>query len=112
MKRLCALVFLACFVNSLPAALIDVWRADDLNLNDNDIVGTWTYSAEFRATTITLELKLDGTFVQTVRYGSGRVQTHEGTWTLEGSRPQLQVLKPVFGEPPVSAARLRYSEKA
>lgn len=64
-----------------------------------DIVGTRRYPAEFETTTITLELKPDGTFVQTVRHGSGLVQTHKGGWTLDGSRPQLEVLKPAFDGP-------------
>lgn len=64
-----------------------------------DVAGTWKYPADFGATQITIELRPNGTFVQTVRHGSGRIQTHQGTWTLDESRPQLQVLKPVFGEP-------------
>jgi hypothetical protein len=80
-----------------PAALP---KATEEKVTPADIVGTWRYPAEFGATTITLELKPDGTFVQTVRHGSGRVQTHQGTWVLEGSHPRLEVLKPVFGEPP------------
>jgi hypothetical protein len=79
-----------------PAALP---KATEEKVTPTDLVGTWKYPADFGATTITLELKPDGTFVQTVRHGSGRVQTHEGGWTLDGSRPQLNVLKPVFGEP-------------
>jgi hypothetical protein len=74
-------------------------QATQENVTHGHIVGTWRYSADFGAAIITLELIPNGTFVQTVRHRSGRVQTHEGTWTLDGSRPRLEVLKPVFGEP-------------
>jgi hypothetical protein len=65
----------------------------------DDVAGTWTYPADSGSTTITLELRPNGTFVQTVRHGSGRTQTHEGTWGLEAARPRLRVLKPAFGPP-------------
>ena len=80
-----------------PAALP---RQTEEKVVPADIVGTWRYPADYGATAITIELKPGGTFVQTVRHGSGNVQTHEGDWTLDGSRPQLKVLKPPFGEPP------------
>lgn len=79
-----------------PAALP---QATTEKVTPADIVGTWRYPADYGATTITLELKLNGTFVQTVRRGDGSIQTHEGTWTLNEARPELKVLKPVFGEP-------------
>lgn len=73
-------------------------KATTEKITPADIVGTWRYPADFGATTITIELKPDGTFAQSVRHASGRIQTHEGTWTLDESHPQLKVLKPVFGE--------------
>src|SRR4051794_32898363 len=38
-----ALLFLTlfCVCCSSQAALLDVWRAEDLNLNDGDVVGSW-----------------------------------------------------------------------
>lgn len=53
-----------------PAALP---QATEEKVGPADIVGTWRYPAEFGATTITVELKSDSTFIQTVRHGSGRV---------------------------------------
>ena len=50
-------------------------------------------------TTVTLDLKADGTFVQTIqRSGQANPQVHKGAWALEGARPKLSVLKPVFGQ--------------
>src|SRR4051794_10549453 len=34
-----------CSSSARAAALIDVWRADSINLNDGDTVGTWTSSS-------------------------------------------------------------------
>jgi len=65
-----------------------------------DIVGVWQYPADFEKTIITLDLKTDGTFVQTIkRSNETESQVHTGTWTLEGTTPKLTVLKPVFGYP-------------
>jgi hypothetical protein len=79
-----------------PAALPEATKE---KVTSADIVGTWEYPADFGKTTITLDLKPNGTFVQTIRHKNGNIQTHEGTWTLDDSRPELKVLKPVFGEP-------------
>ncbi len=66
----------------------------------SDITGVWQYTADYEKTTITLELKADGTFIQTVKYiAPSEPQMHTGTWSLEGSSPKLRVLKPVFGKP-------------
>ncbi|MEZ5300826.1 MAG: hypothetical protein R3F11_09265 [Verrucomicrobiales bacterium] len=64
-----------------------------------DIEGTWEYPADYGETTIRLELKTGGTFVQTItRTGVASPQVHAGKWTVEGTRPLLKVLKPVFGD--------------
>jgi hypothetical protein len=75
------------------------WPATEQTVTPTDVVGTWTYPSGFDSTSITLDLKPEGAFVQTVRHEDGRVRTHEGTWTLEGSAPVLTVLKPASGEP-------------
>ena len=69
------------------------------NVTKSDIVGIWQYQADNGKTTVTLELKADGTFVQSIqRSGQASPQVHTGTWDLEGTTPRLTVLKPVFGE--------------
>ncbi|HKX61619.1 MAG TPA: lamin tail domain-containing protein, partial [Verrucomicrobiae bacterium] len=46
-----SLLLLACGMNA-SAALIDVWRAEDLALNDGDFVTTWTSASNRTANTI------------------------------------------------------------
>ena len=65
-----------------------------------DLVSVWQYPADYEKTTVTLELKGDGTFIQAIkRTNQAELQVHTGTWDLEGTSPKLTVLKPVFGDP-------------
>ena len=69
------------------------------NVTKADVVGVWKYDADFKKTNITLELKADGTFVQTIqRPDNTEPQVHTGAWDLDGTTPVLKVLKPVFGD--------------
>ena len=73
--------------------------ATQKNVTKADIVGVWQYPAEYEKTTVTLDLKADGAFVQTIkRSGQTKAQVHSGIWDLEGTTPKLTVLKPVFGD--------------
>src|SRR5512138_3029023 len=66
----------------------------------SDIAGVWQYTADYERTMITLELRADGTFVQTVEHPAPMgPQVQSGRWSLEGSIPKLRVLEPVFGKP-------------
>src|SRR5687768_7495980 len=40
-RLMIVLLMLAIGTFTLPAALLDVWRAEDLNLNEGDLVSTW-----------------------------------------------------------------------
>jgi hypothetical protein len=65
-----------------------------------DIAGVWKYFADYEKTRILLELKTDGSFVQTIHHsGKTKPQAHKGNWNLQGNRPKLMLLKPVFGNP-------------
>jgi hypothetical protein len=79
-----------------PAAL---QSATKQKVTTADIVGTWKYFADYGKTTITLEMKRDGRFIQTIKRSKGADQVHKGAWALNESRPELNLLKPVFGEP-------------
>ena len=50
-----------------------------------DAVGTWTYTADYEKTIITLEINNDGTFQQVVK-PTGREESlsSNGTWELDG----------------------------
>src|SRR5437773_7756993 len=41
LRRLLLFAVTIGFAATVDAALLDVWRADDLNLNDGDAVGAW-----------------------------------------------------------------------
>src|ERR1043165_376697 len=65
-SRLLTLLLFACSIafSSHAASLIDVWRADDLKLNDSDAVGSWSSASNSTATASTGEqpiLKLNVT---------------------------------------------------
>jgi hypothetical protein len=68
-------------------------------VNVVDLVGTWQYPANYGETEVTLELKENGTFIQTIRKSTGGIpRTYTGMWKLDGVRPQITLLKPVFGK--------------
>ena len=79
-----------------PAALPQPTKE---NVTPADIVGTWRYGADYGKTAVTLEIKADGTFNQTVNRSNGKTHLHSGTWTLDGPYPKLKVLYPVWAEP-------------
>ncbi len=61
-----------------------------------DLVGSWEYFADYQKTKIVLDLKLDGTFVQTIeRSGNPKLQFQKGKWKINGSDLIIKVLKPV-----------------
>jgi len=64
-------------------------------VTEEDIVGLWQYPSDLYNNIVTIDLKNDGTFVQTItHFGKGEPQTHTGTWKLEDNNPKLTVLKP------------------
>jgi len=66
----------------------------------SDLVGVWQYPADYEETTVTLDLRADDSFTQTIqRSGKAKPQIHTGSWKLEDNSPKLKVLKPVFGYP-------------
>lgn len=69
------------------------------NVTPADIVGVWEYPADNNTTVVTLDLKADGSFVQSIaRAGDEQPQVHQGEWKLDGATPELTVLRPVFAE--------------
>ena len=53
-------------------------------VNTNDVVGTWQYTADFGKTVITLEIKPEGTFQQTVSPAGGtNALSQSGRWSLD-----------------------------
>ena len=51
-----------------------------------DAVGTWQYPAHFGETTITIEIRADGTFHQVVKLaGNSEPLQQDGTWKLDGA---------------------------
>lgn len=61
-----------------------------------DLVGSWEYFADYRKTRIVLDLKIDGTFSQTIeRSENSKPQIHKGNWKIQGSDILIRVLKPV-----------------
>lgn len=51
-----------------------------------DAVGVWIYTADYEKTSITLQIKRDGTFRQTVKpAGQAKPLSSSGRWTLDGA---------------------------
>jgi hypothetical protein len=60
-----------------------------------DLAGSWEYSADYGKTRIVLELKTNGTFIQTIeRSSDSKPQVQKGRWDLKESELRIKVLKP------------------
>jgi hypothetical protein len=96
MKKCYAITIVALILNGCgvigPAALPP---RTEKKVTKADIVGIWKYDADYKETLVTLELKPDGTFIQTIIHSdTSTPQVHKGTWDLEETTTILKVLKP------------------
>ncbi len=88
------LIFLTLIGNScIGFAALPGPTQQDIQISD--IAGMWRYYADFGETEIILDLKEDGTFIQTIEQdGKDTSQVHTGQWSLEGAWLKISVLKP------------------
>ncbi|PJZ53713.1 hypothetical protein [Leptospira adleri] len=59
-----------------------------------DLVGSWEYFADYQKTRIVLDLKANGTFIQTIeRPSDPKPQIQRGRWDLKDSELRIKLLK-------------------
>ena len=55
------------------------------SVTDADVLGTWSYPGDYKATNVEIQFTKDHRFTQTVRGPGGVSKMQSGTWTLDGA---------------------------
>jgi hypothetical protein len=63
----------------------------------NDVLGKWSFPADYGKTTVIMAFQSSGIFTQMVLLGNGQTNSYQGQWSLDGAWLRLVGIAEEFG---------------